>query len=64
MKSNEMEKQTIRQLIYEQKPVTIFMVNGFQMHGIIKDNDDISIMIRCDGKNRLIYKCSISTIDY
>ena len=62
--SNEMEKHVIASLIETQKTAIIFMNNGFQMRGHIKAQDDIAIKTSSDGKDRLVYKCNISTIEY
>ena len=64
MKDNMMERITISGIIKARKVVTIFMVNGFQMHGYIREQDDVSVRVEVDDKNLLLYKCNISTIEY
>ena len=43
-------------------PVTVFLVNGFQMRGTISGFDPFSVVLTSDGKQNLIYKHAISTI--
>ncbi|MGM9662578.1 MAG: RNA chaperone Hfq [Oscillospiraceae bacterium] len=43
-------------------PVTVFLVNGFQMRGVIEGFDVFTVVLQCDGKQNLIYKHAISTI--
>jgi len=64
MQNNGVEKVIINESIHKNTYVTIFMVNGFQLHGHILNQDDVSILIEADGKKRLLYKCNISTIDF
>lgn len=43
-------------------PVTVFLVNGFQMRGTIEGYDPFTVVLRSDGKQNMIYKHAISTI--
>ena len=43
-------------------PVTVFLVNGFQMRGTIDGYDPFTVVLRSEGKQNLIYKHAISTI--
>lgn len=43
-------------------PVTAFLVNGFQMRGIISGFDSFTVALTAEGKQNLIYKHAISTI--
>ncbi|MBV8581671.1 MAG: RNA chaperone Hfq [Candidatus Eremiobacteraeota bacterium] len=43
-------------------PVTIFLVNGFQMRGIVKGFDPFTIVLEFEKKAHLIYKHAVSTI--
>jgi len=42
--------------------ITIFLVNGFQVRGIVKGFDNFTVVVEGDGKQQLIYKHAISTI--
>lgn len=43
-------------------PIIIYMMNGFQMRGIVSDFDDFTIVVESDGKRQLLYKHAISTV--
>lgn len=43
-------------------PVTMFLVKGVKLQGIITWFDNFSVLLRRDGQSQLIYKHSISTI--
>lgn len=43
-------------------PLTVFLVNGFQMRGVITGYDSFIVMLESDGKQQMIYKHAISTI--
>lgn len=42
--------------------VTVFLVNGVKLQGIVTWFDDNSLLLRRDGHTQLIYKHAISTI--
>lgn len=41
--------------------VTVFLLNGFQLKGLIKSYDNYTILLESEGKQQLIYKHAIST---
>ena len=43
-------------------PVTLHLVNGFQLKGLVKSFDNFTIVIDSMGKQQMIYKHAISTI--
>ncbi len=42
--------------------VTVFLMNGFQMRGVVTSFDSFTVVLESDGKQQLIYKHAISTI--
>jgi host factor-I protein len=42
--------------------VTIFLINGFQVRGLVKGFDNFTIILDTDGKQEMIYKHAVSTI--
>ena len=42
--------------------VTVFLVNGVKLQGLITWFDDFSLLLRRDGHTQLIYKHAVSTI--
>ena len=43
-------------------PVTIFLINGIKLQGVIDWFDKFSMVLRRDGHSQLVYKSTISTI--
>ncbi|MBO6948464.1 MAG: RNA chaperone Hfq [Rhodospirillales bacterium] len=43
-------------------PVTVFLVNGVKLQGIVTWFDNFSVLLRRDGHTQLVYKHAISTI--
>ena len=43
-------------------PVTLFLMNGFQMRGVITGFDAFVVVLDSDGRQQIIYKHAISTI--
>ena len=43
-------------------PVTLFLMNGFQLRGIITGYDNFVVVLVTDGKQQMIYKHAISTL--
>ena len=46
----------------ESVPVTLFLMNGFQMRGVITGFDAFVVVLDSDGKQQVIYKHAISTV--
>ena len=46
----------------ERTPLTVFLVNGFQMRGIITGFDAFVIVLVSEGRQQMIYKHAVSTI--
>ncbi len=43
-------------------PVTVFLLNGVKLQGIITWFDNFSVLLRRDGHTQLVYKHAISTV--
>ena len=46
----------------EHVPVTLFLMNGFQLRGIVTGYDSFVVVLVSDGKQQMIYKHAISTL--
>ena len=46
----------------EKVPVTLFLMNGFQLRGIITGYDSFVVVLVSDGRQQMIYKHAISTL--
>ena len=42
--------------------VTVFLINGVKLQGVITFFDDNSLLLRRDGHTQLVYKHAVSTI--
>lgn len=45
----------------ENIPVTIFLMNGFQLRGLIRGFDNFTVILESEGKQQMVYKHAIST---
>jgi host factor-I protein len=43
-------------------PLTIFLINGVKLQGIVSWFDNFCVLLRRDGQSQLVYKHAISTI--
>ena len=46
----------------ENLAVVIYLVNGFQIRGLVRGFDNFTIIIENDGKQQLVYTHAVSTI--
>jgi len=61
-KTQNLQDAFLNQARRDRMPVTMFLMNGFQMHGIVRGFDGFTVILDSDGKQQLIYKHAISTI--
>jgi len=52
----------LNQVRKEKTPVTIYLVNGFQIKGIVKGFDNFTVIVELEQKQQLVYKHAISTV--
>lgn len=52
----------LNQIRKENIPVTIYLVNGFQLKGLVKGFDNFTVILEFEGKQQMVYKHAISTI--
>lgn len=52
----------LKEVRRERTPVTLFLMNGFQLRGIITGFDSFVVVLVTDGKQQMIYKHAISTL--
>ncbi|NLB88278.1 MAG: RNA chaperone Hfq [Syntrophomonadaceae bacterium] len=64
MSKNQMNLQDafLNQVRKDRIPVTIYLVNGFQIKGLVKGFDNFTVIVEMDQKQQLIYKHAISTV--
>ncbi|KRG09720.1 RNA chaperone Hfq [Lederbergia galactosidilytica] len=62
MKSSvNIQDQFLNQLRKEAIPVTLFLLNGFQLRGNVKSFDNFTVLFESEGKQQLVFKHAIST---
>jgi host factor-I protein len=61
-KGQNLQDQFLNQLRKDKTPVTVFLVKGVKLQGIVTWFDNFSILLRRDGTSQLVYKHAISTI--
>ena len=61
-KTNNLQEIFLTQLRRERRPVTMFLMNGFQMRGYVTGFDAFSVVLTSDGKQMFVYKHAISII--
>ena len=61
-KTQNLQDIFLNQLRKDRSSVTMFLMNGFQLHGVIKGSDGFTVVLDSDGKQQLIYKHAISTV--
>jgi len=57
-----MQDAFLNQIRREKIPVTIYLVNGFQIKGVIKGFDNFTAIVEQEGRQQMVYKHAISTI--
>ena len=61
-KPQNLQDLFLNQLRKNKAPVTMFLVKGVKLQGIVTWFDNFSILLRRDGQSQLVYKHAISTI--
>ena len=61
-KTQNLQDIFLNQARRERMNLTVFLMNGFQLRGIVRGFDSFTVVIDTDGKQQLIYKHAISTI--
>lgn len=59
---NSVQDSFLNQLKSKEIPITLFLVNGFQYQGVIRDFDKYTVSIEANGNHYLIFKKMVSTI--
>ncbi len=52
----------LNQVRKDRTPITIFLVNGYQLRGLVRGFDNYIIILDSDGKQQMVYKHAVSTI--
>ena len=57
-----LQEAILNEVRRDRVPVTLFLMNGFQLRGIITGFDSFVVVLVTDGKQQMIYKHAISTL--
>lgn len=57
-----LQDDLLDEIVDEKIPTTVFLMNGFQIKGMIADHDDSVVVMDSDGKQQIVYKHAISTV--
>lgn len=63
LKNLNLQDAFLNQARKEKISVTIFLTNGFQFKGVVKGFDNYTVILDMEGKQGLVYKHAISTIN-
>ena len=61
-KTQNLQDAFLNYIRREKIPVTLFLMNGFQLRGVVRSFDSFVVLIDADGRQQMIYKHAISTI--
>jgi host factor-I protein len=61
-KSQNLQDVFLNHVRKQKTPVTIFLINGVKLQGMITWFDNFSVLLRRDGHSQLVYKHAISTV--
>ena len=61
-KTQNLQDLFLNQARRDRQVVTLFLMNGFQMRGVVRGFDSFTVVLESDGKQQLIYKHAISTV--
>ena len=57
-----LQDSILKEVIRDRVPVTMFLMNGFQLRGFITGFDSFVVVLVSEGKQQMIYKHAISTL--
>ena len=61
-KTQNLQDAFLNYIRREKIPVTLFLMNGFQLRVVVRSFDSFVVLIDADGRQQMIYKHAISTV--
>ena len=61
-KNNNLQDLLLSRARRSRVAITVFLINGFQLRGVITGYDAFVVVVNTEGKQQIIYKHAISTI--
>ena len=62
LENTKLEEAILQEVCRDKVPVTLFLMNGFQLRGTLTGFDGCTVVLVSDGKQQMIYKHAISTL--
>ena len=60
--ATDLQEAILNEVRRDHVPVTLFLMNGFQLRGVITGFDSFVVVLLSEGKQQMIYKHAISTL--
>lgn len=60
--TENLQDQFLNQTRKNRTPLTVFLMNGFQLRGVLTGFDQFVIVLLSEGRQQMIYKHAVSTI--
>ena len=60
--ATNLQEAILKEVRRDKVPVTLFLMNGFQLRGIVTGFDSFVVVLVSDGRQQMIYKHAISTL--
>ncbi len=61
-RANNLQDVFLNAIRKQKVPVTMFLINGVKLQGVVTWFDNFSVLLRRDGHSQLVYKHAISTV--
>ena len=61
-KTQNLQDRFLNEVRKTKTPLTIFLINGVKLQGVVTWFDNFCVLLRRDGHSQLVYKHAISTI--
>lgn len=61
-RSENLQEVFLNRVRANRTPLTVFLVNGIKLQGMIAGFDNFCVLLRRDGQSQLVYKHAISTV--
>ncbi|MBX3596381.1 MAG: RNA chaperone Hfq [Rhizobiaceae bacterium] len=61
-RTQNLQDQFLNSVRKSKNPLTIFLINGVKLTGVVTSFDNFCVLLRRDGHSQLVYKHAISTI--
>lgn len=60
--TKDIQNKILSELAEKKCPMTVYLLNGFQMRGCLITYDDAVLIVDVDGRHQMVYKHAVSTL--